>query len=795
MSSLAAEGLLESLVPFQATVKQVFPDGKIEIKISEDKTEIIPPVYYGGTRAHGLFCHRSIGDVLMCVRVHPGSKGVTQAIRVLASEPRLEEAGRGEDINREGDGTVATGTSRYPAINEGDVKVLSKGGSEVHLGGDLNNSSAYLTSNDNSGFFVCTDLESSYLTTVSDLSQSITSASRTISGPVIRKLSGGQADVPVGNRLDAFTRISGIIRGVYQGGYSQASSFFGEARNAPLSEHRTVINEFCEDAAWTGWDEEKDSAMYRGQKEYGLESHKRSIDPRTSLSLAPHQLIEVVAGNVVNTRGEVLDINYGPIILGNADGLPEVKDESYERDRLLSRRGLGYHFQLSTNSKAGESSNDIDNFVYAIDKEGVLKVNVPVGSSTGNILFPTSAKFGSPTGGVYSEPAAPSRTENIPVTLRDEEGNIVSPKLNAASQMKALSTRDTGIRFSNNEGYFSSPAFKNLGDGGGSKSVRINFTAHHNMYAAAEMLIANTIQGIFVPTSTAPCPGVVLKNATGQCFEKFLGNLSGEGILKDNEVKYMSTVAVAPGKVLMNPGGDTTVAGSPYYSTSDTPFSNSFKVTGTKGKFSSNVSEDGFESLKDPGGKSANINFEGAVDVSVGKDTTDQKSLVLDTAGSMIAWFGKDKSGRSLVVQTDGDVAINVGGRATANGTEEFRRGRFDLRVNVTDKGVCGEEWDAKPWGGRQASDYIISISEKGLVIAGMKPGAPMIIRNQGDLSLESSTKLCLAAQNIEVREGNRVPRKTWKAPTADDQEPPNPEGVQEKITCIVDILSEMTEE
>ena len=184
------------------------------------------------------------------------------------------------------------------------------------------------------------------------------------------------------------------------------------------------------------------------------------------------------------------------------------------------------------------------------------------------------------------------------------------------------------------------------------------------------------------------------------------------------------------------------------------------------------------------------------MDVSVGKDVHDQKSLVLDTAGSVIAWFGKDRNGRSLIVQTDGSVAVNVGGFGTADGAESFKKGKFDLRVNVTDKGKLSErEPPARLMaaGGKHASDYIISISEHGLVIAGMKPGAPMVIRNDGDLALESSGKLSLTASSVEVREGGTSPRKTHKAPTGQDQEPQTAETVAKSVKCVLDVMENLT--
>jgi hypothetical protein len=781
--------MLETLVPFQATVLEVFPDGRVKVKVGgDDEPKIIPPPYYGGVRDSGTFMHPDIGDTLLCVRVHPGSKGVIQAVAVLAAE--------GKDERRsENDETVPIGASPYPRVNQGDVKILSNGGSEVFLKGDPGNSEAHLVTSERSGIFVCSS-DPSIVTQVSSMAQTVTSGSRLISGDVIRAPGGGQVDRPIGHDIEVFSKISGDKQGVYDGAEAQDTYFLGSPRNPCLSEYRLVVNEFSEQSAFTGWDEEVASAVSSDKKSFQALSHKAAIDPRTALSLAPHQLVEIIAGNVINSRGEALDINYGTVEIGDSEGRQVVKEIEYESDRIISRRGIGYHFQLSTNSKSAETSDDINNFVCAIDKQGLMKISVPKGSGVGNVLFPTAARFGHSSGGIFTEPVTPSVEESIPVTLRNKKGDVILPQIPPGQEMSAGSTRNTGIRFTNNAGYFQN--FKNLSDSGGSNQVRVNFTSHHNMYAAAEMLIANTIQKVLVPAKGTECPGVVLGTSVGEPFERYFGVLDEKGNLKDNELKYMSTVAVLPGAPAIYPGGGTIVAGLSSLSEKggrNQPYTNSFTISGTSGEFSATNTDKGGAGLKDPGGKSANINFEGAIDVSIGKDEYDQKSLVLDTAGGVIAWFGRDKNGRSLVMQTDGAVAVNVGGRGFSEGSSSWKEGRFDLRVNVTDKGTIAKQESHVTEGGDHASDYIISISKHGLVIAGMAPGQSMIIRNDGPLSLESTSKLSLVAQSVEVREGNKGPRKTHKAPTSDDQPPLKPEGVADKITCITDILSKMTEE
>lgn len=117
------------------------------------------------------------------------------------------------------------------------------------------------------------------------------------------------------------------------------------------------------------------------------------------------------------------------------------------------------------------------------------------------------------------------------------------------------------------------------------------------------------------------------------------------------------------------------------------PYSNGFNSAITGDEVTAEIAN-GQEPAKPVGGKSAHLNLEGSVEASIGKDNYDSKSIVLDTAGSIIAWLGKDKNGRSMVMQTDGDVLWSIGGSYAGNGPDDrqMNKGRFELRVNVTDK-------------------------------------------------------------------------------------------------------------
>lgn len=773
------DGFLDSLFIYEAEIIQVFDDGTVEIQSRPDKKEIVSAPYFGGVRDHGVFYHPRDGDKVLAARIHPGPSGATQIISVLASPSNAIR-------HNDNDGTVVAGTSPYPYVDQGDMRITSSGGPEVFLKGSSLNSEAGIVTSHKNGVYVNANQDSDSVSLISDLCQVVTSSHRSISGPVIRSRNGALTGVPVGHNMAAYSVLGGSRIGFFDGEAPQSTAMLGRLRNPGLSEHRLTINEFCEADGFTGFDQEEAYATTEDIKDYENKSHIRSIDSRSSLNLAPHQLIEIVAGNVVNSAGQVLDINYSSVPTGDAEGRPTVGSVESEKNRRISRRGMGYHFQLSTNSVSSKSSNDIDNFIFALDKKGLLKVNVPVSELSDNIMYPTKAKFGHESGQVKTSPSNKSVNNRIPVYLRDSGGDIILPAMNCEAFLRSKGGkqyRETGVRFRNNSNYFE-------GFTGNDKSgaVRVNFTAHHNMYAAAEMLIANTITQILIPNNCAVCPGHVIGTPLVQPFERYFGPLDGAGVNKNNALKYMSTVVVEPQKPAMYSGGETTVAGMTY---SDLEgygaYSNSFSVT----KDEKGMGVKGEEKSFDPGGKSANINFEGAVDVSVGKDNTDEKSLVLDTAGGLVAWLGKDVEGRSLVLQTDGAIAINSGGRSVdSEGKDQFLQGRFDLRVNINDKGVVGGKFS--PNNSSNESDYVISISNAGLVIAGMHT-APMVIRNSGDLHLESTAKLSLAGQVVEIREGNAPPKKPDKSNSGQHQQVATVESVSKQLSCVTDILSNLT--
>lgn len=137
------------------------------------------------------------------------------------------------------------------------------------------------------------------------------------------------------------------------------------------------------------------------------------------------------------------------------------------------------------------------------------------------------------------------------------------------------------------------------------------------------------------------------------------------------------------------------------------------------------------------GGRSIQMNLDGSMEMSVGADTIDRKSMVVDTAGGVISHFGRDRNGRSHIHQTDGDIIIQVGGkgistdsRFTSETDKEDRPGRIEIHLN-------------RPG----ATPQKVIIDEEGITFDIKGNG---VIATTGDLILSAGGKLLLNAELIQ---------------------------------------------
>jgi len=157
------------------------------------------------------------------------------------------------------------------------------------------------------------------------------------------------------------------------------------------------------------------------------------------------------------------------------------------------------------------------------------------------------------------------------------------------------------------------------------------------------------------------------------------------------------------------------------------------------------------DDLPNAGGKSLHANLDGSFEMSVGADTVDRKSIVLDTAGGMVAHFGRDKNGRSIVQQADGDIIIQVGGAGLSSDTRfkeesdvEDRPGRIEIHLN-------------RPNGTPQK----IIIDEDGLTFD-IQQG--MYFKSTGDMVFDCGGNMLLHAKRIHNYGSGNIDTRTVEA-------------------------------
>lgn len=176
-------------------------------------------------------------------------------------------------------------------------------------------------------------------------------------------------------------------------------------RNPPLVENRELIYEFAQSYEFTTDSDEGNRYTDPNSGESRLKASRRNNRTDTlSLSLEhPNHLIESIKGTVVDTFGNVLDLNRNPLPIGKNDLIslkknPD-KENAFAQIRAQMRRSLAFHWEQ--NSRKGEDSStvstprDVDStadyarkasrFFIDIDKEGQFKINVPSSSEIGNV--------------------------------------------------------------------------------------------------------------------------------------------------------------------------------------------------------------------------------------------------------------------------------------------------------------------------------------------------------------------------------------------------------------------------
>lgn len=509
--------------------------------------------------------------------------------------------------------------------------------------------------------------------------------------------------------------------------YTDNKSF----RNPAFVENREIILEYGRE--WEVGTFEEELARLRNDfipRTY-FDNRRERRNNILSLSLTyPNELIEKVSGTLVDVFGNILDINKNIIEIP----IPSGNEKELLLDMLeKNRHSVVYHMEINTRkgwcyresrvntkkpillldppdpTKLSNNSRDRSRWAIRVDKEGLTTLNIPATSETGNIPFL-------------------ARHETSSVLKVDEKGNLEDGK------RELFETREL-FRNEKNQDIF----IDQFGPGGievEGINVRNRFKGKLSSWEDEQN--KQTSLSEFVQAGTA--------------FHDI--TKTAKAIIEKDINKKASDIF----------GNSSIIAGLPAISSkinANVPVSNTDiairdNTTGL------------LENQPNAGGRSLQINLDGSLETSIGANTIDRVAWTLDTAGALIARLGRDRQGRSAIVQSDGYVILEVGGwdfigdgsndqvdtRFVGRGElrkdtlpgdpTRFRSGKVVIRIRRANPTNTGPDTNY--------DDQLLILDDSGITI---KSVGQLNLVSDGDLTIKSGAQLILDGEVLRIFEKN----------------------------------------
>lgn len=501
-------------------------------------------------------------------------------------------------------------------------------------------------------------------------------------------------------------------------------------RNPAFVENREIIYEFGRD--WVVGRPDEELGRLRGSCVPLLDPTDRAERRSNVLGLSsanPNELIETVSGTVVDIFGNLLDINRRKIELSSDKNDSEAM---FENIMEQVRHTIAYHMEINvkkgfafdntgnnksslfrdiSQSIASTSNNARDRSRWSldIDKEGLTKINIPASSETGNIPMLT-------------------RYENSSVLKIDENGNFSTEV--REDQKKVYRNKQNRDIFAEQVGPGGIKISNNAPDNRlrGKKSSWVE----DQNYKVKQEVMGQNIEA-------------------GTAFHKI--TQTAWALIKENINKSASDILVN--------GRTATKEGLKAISD---------KINNTVPTTNTSVERSKSGLLKNhpnAGGRSVCASLDGSMEMSIGANTIDRVSCVLDIAGAIIWRLGRDRAGRSAIIQADGTIALEVGGfdyigssaddevdtRFVGNGTgkredvltldpTQFRSGKIIIKVRRATEDKSGPE----------ENDTLLVIDETGVTVT--TAGRLDFISEQ-NMTFTSKSLITLDAPKVQIYKQN----------------------------------------
>lgn len=465
-----------------------------------------------------------------------------------------------------------------------------------------------------------------------DSSLHFTESIRVIQQTIKRDLSENSNRNVLGSTLDDQSYDQTLFTiGMDPSSYTSPTTTGNNLRNLPLIENRTLIYEFASSYNFTSDQDESTRYTDPNNAIPPLAVSRRNMrSDALSLSLvAPNQLIEKIEGTAVDAFGNILDINFSALPIGQINELSlsqnADKSDAFNKIRQQLRKSLAYVFEVNARKGTADPTDLIvpnvldttdyarneSKFILAIDKEGQFKLNVPASSETGNLSLLT-------------------RHTNYSNLLNTSDSTV-----DPSAFVKSITGQEIFL-----------------------KSFATNPTIMLSSSEAASDGYAG-LDGYASPidyiTDTNILFGTAFHDIAETCHEslKTADYLTNGLLLINFDPDHHLNTDFVPLPQIVSP---TLIVSGP----------------------DANC-----------GGRSATINLDGMLVMNVGANTVDRQSIWLDSAGGIVANVGRDLQNISSALSFDGDLFLEIGGVGIGNTydsrfatqNDAIRNGTLDIKV------------------------------------------------------------------------------------------------------------------
>jgi len=507
-------------------------------------------------------------------------------------------------------------------------------------------------------------------------------------------------------------------------------------RNPPFVEKRHILYEFG-----TGWNvgtQQDEKGLLDGAElpvRISMDRRERRSNV-LSLSLSyPNELMEAVDGTLVDIFGNLLDINrniiqppVGEDTMSLLESLQENARHTVALHREINtRKGWAYTGNAIPDpvtpdvSSADNNARDRSRWFVDVDKEGLTKINIPATSETGNVpclvRYETSSVVDVDSHG-QAGPAArkgdddPKRLFRSDLNAGQRRQDVFLDQFGPGGiTVKRVESRNSqAVDLSPDNRLADYPTSYVEGEQDKGQWAELpskvqSGTAFHSIVRTAAKLLAVSMNQMSYDTvnKDAEPPKADGDALNNQVIQSFLASVG---------------MPVDPDK-----------AGCP-------------------------------KNYPNAGGRSLHANLDGSVELSVGANTVDRLSWIMDTAGGIVARIGRDRYGRSAIVHMDGALALEVGGfdfvgpeasvaadrrfsdrgKTLPKDVNVFRAGKIVIRVRRANTAGTGPDTD------NDNLDQVIIVDEKGVSI-----------QATGQLSLKSTMDMVLQSGGQIILDGKAI--------------------------------------